>query len=653
MNKKIFFAATVAAAALTACTSEEALESVANKPVVEAGEVVGAKLAGTGISVVADNGEADTRAGWSSTDKIGLAWIDNGTGDITSDQGTALAGSGYGTKLYANTILTTADGGKTFTSNSNVYEGAYFVYTPWQYVKMASQMVINPNAATQTADVATERYANLPWISGLKFIAADKNIEKGQVSTKFTISPVANTIIVRTTPDSKVSAALGDYSITMMDIYNPTTWSFPGELTLDPNMLPEDGCTTAEMDDVVKNMTYTTTFSKSLKTNIAAEYGKISKGNNEFRAFTMPVMDGYGLQYVQVYFHVTSADAEIGKIGEFKVDKSSVGNAADIQKLDEGLCLPSAWRAVTLTQILRGENGNPAAGYAIKLALNAADFDLTLANDVKNLKRWNAVVDAWEKLGKAGQLEVTVTGEVEFDGDIKVPANGVKVKVAGGSLSLKEGAKATLPEKLVGDDTAYPEFTVKKNAELTVSKDTQLPTDFMVFKTEADGKIILSSIKSKINVQGNNAGTIEIKQGAASKTEAATVLNPSGKIVYMIDEADLNDEGQIYNVEANASITEVVLAGKKVTTTQNLPVVNVTAAGSQIETKGVNTASIVIAEGADLKVTVKENGTLNIGGNVDGKGKLTVAGSGKVTGTSTVVASTITLVVEAGVTNAL
>ncbi len=680
MNKKIFFAATVAAAALTACTSEEALESVANKPAsIEASEIVGAKLASAGISVVADNGEAATRvnaSGWEKTDKISLAWINNGSTSITAYQGASLAGSGYSKEIYANIILSTSDHGNTFNTLANVYEGAYFVYSPWEYVAQAGIKQIAPNKDVQKADVNTERYNRLPWISGLKFIsAADNDLENGNLTTSFSLSPIANALRVSTTldKDGKVAAALGNYSITLMDIYNATNASFAPAFTLDPNDLPENGASTEVMDAKIKAIADAATHQQNIVTNIDREYGKISKGANEFRSFILPTMDVTGPQDVYFFLHVT--DAELGMIGQFKIGSASAKNAATVSKLDKALREPEALYAKSITQILRNDEGK-AAALGLPITLDPADFELTMADEVSNLAEWNTVVNVWEKLGKPGVLNITLDDEVEFDGPINVPTNGVKVNKGTSpksKLSLKEGVKnVALPENFYGDPAGYPSFMVKKGAQLIVATDCDNAENLIAFGTEAGtvpGEIVLTTVDSKVNMELANNGLITIKQGAAQNStatepaKAATVVNATGTIKYMIDEYDCNDKDLISAVCANANITTVVIAGKTLTTNTNLREIEVTAKNSAIVASVLNVQTQNVkfnGTDAELTVTVGKDGvagTYTIEGTaatVSGNGKLTVNGKGSLTKTGAVnVASETTLVVESGVSNLL
>ena len=225
MKQKVLLSACALAACLGACTNDDyVLEQAANGnagTTTTVGEVVGADLASRGMNIVLDGEGIATRAGngyWEKGDRFGLAWYNyqlNGAGNAAEDikavqDSTTWAGNwmvkAVDNNIYANHIFTYNNG--SFSTQSDVYQGAYFVYYPYERQSSASGItnkVINVNAAEQTGNFAEERWNKALQLSAQDFIKAGVGVDENeQLTRNFLLSPAVNVLSVNATPDTKI-----------------------------------------------------------------------------------------------------------------------------------------------------------------------------------------------------------------------------------------------------------------------------------------------------------------------------------------------------------------------------------------------------------------------------------------------------------------
>lgn len=666
MNKKLLFSGIVAVA-LTACTSEEALQpTLNNEASSQMKEVVGAKLASKGMSFGVNNGE-ETRVnaqGWESTDKVGLAWVDNGVGDITAVQGSALApfASMADKKIYANTILTTADGGSTFTTMANVYEGAYFVYSPWAYKNQIGELTFTPNATAQTESVDKERYAKLPWISGMQFIAADAKLQKGELNKTYKLNPIANTLRVTATPQGNITTALASYYLANMTV-STNEEVYYDQMTVDPSKMDVNG---GDIDGAIVKMLAASTPSTSIATEIDPAYAPCGNAA-EVRAFVLPtkVPAANNTQDSKIVFEVKKAAATPIKIGEFRIEQGGLTqtatNTASLKKLNLALNAPQALYAKSLTEILRNDAGKPVA-LGLPVELTVSNFYVTLFDEISNLAEWNEAVALFDALhqGQTNQTaNFTVDGNVVFEGAINVPATAKDVNIttaAGGAMTLKSG-NVTMPASIKGDGAMN--MTVKAGATLTLASKVEginYATEVAPSATAVGGTLIVTSSKAVVPfVASENKGITYIKETAAVTAgtpvaaEVPVVTNENGSIVYVVENNWNDDKDGLMTdaLDAVSHITAIEVKNAALTynanSTQNtLPydLNNATVTGNTNITVGDVTATgtcyidgKAIAAGA-----ITNNNTLVINGSdainadaVTNKNTLTINGKKAVT----------------------
>lgn len=132
MRTKILLSAVALTATFAACNNENVPSSVENN-LLENQEIVGATLVSEGGTISLGGIQSRVNAnGWEPSDKLALAWYNlNGTtGSITEEQAKSeWDGQGNDKAIYANHLFTRSAEGK-FVTNSNIYQGAHFIYFP-------------------------------------------------------------------------------------------------------------------------------------------------------------------------------------------------------------------------------------------------------------------------------------------------------------------------------------------------------------------------------------------------------------------------------------------------------------------------------------------------------------------------------------------
>ena len=267
MKSKFLYGAMALAAVLSACTSE-----VLEPTTTDFTGIKGHDLVSEGLTITTKTTGKETRVnadGWEASDRLGLAWYDV-AGNITGVQESADYAAKKGTdadkKLYANNILNVNDDFSAFQTRANIYQGAYFVYSPWAYMAKVDELKFVVDGV-QKKDFATELYNNIPWLSGTRYIAAADAPKDGDFTTNFKMNPVQNACKVIATPSEGVKNAFAEYTLgsttltaTGESYYDGKatglgTNIFAASMTVDPNALPdEDKSTYKEADKAVKVM---------------------------------------------------------------------------------------------------------------------------------------------------------------------------------------------------------------------------------------------------------------------------------------------------------------------------------------------------------------------------------------------------------------
>ena len=289
MKKKILLGTCALAACLGACTNEDFLtENSGNNNLVN-NEIVGADLASHGMNIVLEG--AQTRAyngGWDNGDIVGLAWYNmKGKSGIYApqDETTWLKGAASRSgddKIYANHQF--MSDGSTFSTQADVYQGAYFAY--WPYKSQASadgviEKTIEVNGDVQTGNFAADRYNKALHISAQDFIAAGAGVDENHKLTRnFLLTPAVNVFAVKATienVDATTDAVnfFKNLSVTQLDVNAGGTNNgvFVSSAKLRPSYIP---------DVVMKNGAIDVEKTTKALDDAAAKAANTAKGSNTY-----------------------------------------------------------------------------------------------------------------------------------------------------------------------------------------------------------------------------------------------------------------------------------------------------------------------------------------------------------------------------------
>lgn len=213
--KKILFSSCLLAACLTACNNEDVLNESPIQNITEETSVVGADLVSHGMRININGNDVSTRVTndgeWFANDQIGLAWYNfKKKGNIHEEQSkTEWDADNFGSdnKLYANHIFTVenVNGVDEFTTMTDVYQGAYFIYFPYERLGGVKEKYVEFNAAPQTGDFDFERYNKAFRISTQDFISADEAVgENNELKKAFALKMAVNLLKVDVTPSEEI-----------------------------------------------------------------------------------------------------------------------------------------------------------------------------------------------------------------------------------------------------------------------------------------------------------------------------------------------------------------------------------------------------------------------------------------------------------------
>ena len=216
MKTKFLLGTCALAACFVGCQNDEYLmEQIAENGGAESGKVIGADLVSHGMTIALPEEGPATRVnadGWQIGDQLGLAWYQFSKTAISEEQSESAWNSTLSTtynKLYANHIFSWD--GATFGTVADVYQGAYFVYFPYERLGGAVEKEIDVNAEPQKGTFEEERYNKALHISAQDFISKDEAVDENNKLTKeFYMSPVVNVLGVKATPGEEIANATGD-----------------------------------------------------------------------------------------------------------------------------------------------------------------------------------------------------------------------------------------------------------------------------------------------------------------------------------------------------------------------------------------------------------------------------------------------------------
>lgn len=541
--KRILISACVLGACLTACNNEDFLsdQEIVNNGNAEVGAVVGANLVSNGMTIKINGDNAMTRLtanGWQGGDKLGLAWYNYGTGAITDKQDSLTwRNSGINTnnvKLYANHLFSVVPGTMNFTTQTDVYEGSYFAYYPYERLGAVAQKVIDINGAAQEGDFETERWNKSFWISAQDFIGIKAVNENSELVSPIAIAPIVNTLKAELKPDGKIvnSEVLKGLTITQLAINanGDNKKIFATKASLKPGYLPRVTKKPAENQAIDYAATYSDIInSENIKKYLSIDAGDKSnsivtdvrnadydlKEAREVRAFALPIQENV----VYTEDDAPNAIVTVGRLDENKNVKYAIGaftiDGKNSKLFVEGLQgileknTPASLKGVLYNIEDNTWNYIPFSGdRALNLNLDAFKV---YSNDIQSVEQWNDLVKVYDALKAAGITnavpEFNVTKPLTFTEEIKVPAIGAK-------LTASETGSVT-----IAADMVWPEnLTAETSATVTVNSDVILSINSEVDATIVNNGIIeagpLSSISTQASKKLTNNGRVIVEYGA-------------------------------------------------------------------------------------------------------------------------------------------
>lgn len=536
MKTKVFlFSACVFGACLTACNEEYLGEQqITSNNVTESGEVIGADLASKGMKIIIEG--ANTRAtnnAWENGDRFGMGWFRYGNVAITASQDETVwetAPASSDVSLYANHMFTYNNG--NFTTTTDVYQGAYFGYWPYEALGSVKAKTIDVNAAPQTGDFEYERFNKALHLTAQQFISEENAAtdENGTMTLKLVPASVVNVLGVDATPEQNIlnNETLKGLTITSMVVEaKPNSEVFVTKATLKPGNLPKRLATTkdedlAEMvyeaaDQATKasnKSSFLTTFTKASSITTTVENKNFTlSSNHELRAFALPITESvnYGEGEEPSITVTVGRVKEDGTLkyalGEF--DINSTNSETLISKLKTALSDEN--HITSWTKVVRIDNEWQSLRTDMVANLTVNDFT-ALTNNVESVDQWNDLVAIYNALvdikgaDNVAKPTFTVTSDITFTEDIKVPACGAVLSTS--SATVKIDGDVEWPEALEADGKAV--VVVNKGATLTFDP----------------------SKAAEIDADITNHGTIKAGQFASISTDDADKLdNIDGRVI--------------------------------------------------------------------------------------------------------------------------
>ena len=568
MKTKLLFSTLFATALFTACTSEELLNGVAG----EEAEVVGAELLSKGLSFELGT-SAETRIAdgkWQEGDKVGLGWF------VNDNYGAAQTYTQYGQALLSPMAINHRfffDGEK-FQSSSNIYKGWHMAYSPYAYTEQANKDLIIPmNAVPQAvADFKDDQLANRPAISAKDFLDATKiNKETGMITTKYDLYYIANQWSPRLAVDAFFSGQeyLKNLKVKYVTVRTTEGTPFQDAVKIDPKQAPSfkyakwnkdannkkgaweetpDFTKAAPYnDDMTKGQFVNAIFGAEkaiqpngtavaeVTRNIASTTGfKLDTDQNRINMFFNPVTIA-NWQTLQIEVGVDQGKFVLAYVEENK-DKEPYKSMSDADKAAQKKVnnalkyfAESMKNGVIAIEDKKEVPAKATGAYGAAdgaLTLTKKDFDADFDN-IKTVDDWNKAVALYDALGidtKADEGEIfTLTGDVTFTDEIKMPANGDQIFV-----TSNNGKKIIIKGSVDFPAQLTPWYSV--GLEISGTLNLASSETFAQVKVNKGATLNLSGylkVTESVWKKVENLGTINVSKGA---TLDATYLINSGTV---------------------------------------------------------------------------------------------------------------------------
>ena len=495
MKTRILFSTLFAASLFTACTSDDLLNEA---PKDASDEVVGATLLGKGLSLSVD-ADADTRitdGQWEEGDVIGLGWFVKGS--YGAEQTYSKGVTGMEEEMAINhRFAFSKNDGKKFQTASNIYEGWHLAYSPFAYTKQSMQSLTIPlNALPMTKESYTDdALACRPAVSAKDYLKGSKiNQQTGQINTQYTLVNVAHQFRPVLDPSTRftqdgtgVLNTLKVEEIELSAIDNATT--FTTGIEVDPNKVPEfeygwyanDGRTWQSQADFTPGAWYNADLTREKFKNSLFGAGLAFIPSNTVSSISRQIncssimLDG--THPVNIYLNQTNITADNLQIkvyvecGYFTITKQNIPSNNPNGKWPEARKAAQRVNNATIdafvTQIANAvmeSDGKPYGAKGGHLMLIEEDFTPVFDN-IDSEAKWNRAVSVVNALGTNAWRIFTLSGNVNFAGNIEMPTTGSYIQVRGNGNLVINGQDVAFPEKINCD--GYVGLTV--NGSATVS----------------------------------------------------------------------------------------------------------------------------------------------------------------------------------------
>lgn len=510
---------------LAACNQDAELESLAtqgdysNIPTVD-------------VTFTANKG-ADTRMatgfGWEIGDKIGLAWLGDGTVINSNTEG----------KAYQNTPFYCSDTKGSFKSENLMYEGDYFAYMPFREdvvtVKNIPFSVEGQTLSTNSNDYAPKSIYITPSLIELEEVADGEEPTSGNYAAglgqnlPLNMRMLSNPVTLDLTFDN--AAGLADLKVTKVSISLDESgeklvgsFDYKGDVNTGKDWSELDASAVQTFFSTNAANPEAAAIELTNKDGLAVVDGKLTtyalllpaKDVLTSPTLTITLMTNYGEIEINKYAATYDAESEKGAIQVYDGAKTTAVEAVKDAKI--------------FTQF--GQNGK------IAVKVDAKDIAFTGAIDVESQSE---LEDALKMMATTGQ-----------DNAVTFNLNSAK-NVTNFTLT-----DFTMPEGL--------------KAVVTLTKGTKVATG-LVFagNTVINNKLALGASTSAI-VQGNM--TVKAVFDAATGKTLQTTLDLDANSLAIDNDAVLINEGQI---ECNSNMitttaansTKKLAAGKYVSATKN------------------------------------------------------------------------------------
>lgn len=578
MNKKIYSA--LALSLFVVGCSQEELAPNANQ--IETGEqnlesVVGHDLVGP-ISISIANADATRAANgsWEANDKLGLAWFNIETSGITVEQTAVTFDVGLTNatdEIYGNHLFSVAASG-AFETQTNVYQGAHFVYWPFERATKVEKKSVDLNAVAYEGAVIKDLDNVAFRMSPVDFISAADVDANMKLAKKFQLEPVAAAIGLKAAPSElfKGNETLKNLKVASYEVKSATGVTFEPAFDIVTKDLPKAAYLVAPDPnagelDVASNKAAMETYAQGISATPVTvltrdvKAGAITLADDMvLPLYTLPVT-APGTPVAPSNFTVTiNIVTASGLTGYFTIDNPTDvttnpdKNQAAINKLTTAVNTASG----ALTKITR--NGAGVYTY-LGLDVDLAKANFTLNADISNKTEWDDAVAIYNALG--GDATFTVDGDVEFTTDVPVlEAGKITVNTTGtGKLIVKGEVDLPAADKLDADAAA---IEVASTGELTLANNLVL----------ANGNITNNGIinlgdRSQVGVRTTglitNNGRINVVYGsyayvATPTTGTVAYVVPADYETYKINNLiSTSNTGGLANVNTLVVGTDVIL----------------------------------------------------------------------------------------------